>query len=147
MSLIPRNRPLGNSLFDFDNFFDQVWGNRLPETSFSPTTFSPRIDVREHDGHYEISAELPGVDKDDLSVTLDNGVLTIEAETHQEDKEEKEGKLIRQERRYGKFMRSFNLGSDVREKDINASFKDGVLTLTAPKREETVSQSRRIDIH
>ena len=65
----------------------------------------------------------------------------------QEDKEEKEGKVIRQERRYGKFMRTFNLGSDVQEGDIKANFKDGVLTLTAPKKEEQVKASHRIDIH
>lgn len=146
MSLIPRNN-LHNSLFDFDNLFDHLWGGNMPETTLSNDTFSPRIDVREKGKHYEISAELPGVNKDDVSVTLDNGVLTIAAETHQEDKEEKEGKVIRQERRYGKFMRTFNLGSDVQESDIQANFKDGVLTLTAPKKEEQVTASHRIDIH
>ena len=140
MNLIPRN-----SLFDFDNFFENLWGGRLPESALGKGAFSPRIDVRDKNDHYEISAELPGVDKDNIHVTLDNGVLTIEAETHQEDKEEKEGKIIRQERRYGKFMRSFNLG-DVKETEINANFKDGVLTLTAPKRSEHNSTRQRIAI-
>ena len=61
-------------------------------------------------------------------------------------KEEEAGKVIRQERRYGKFLRSFNLGSDVQESDIKASFKDGVLTLQAPKLVEKEVERRRIEI-
>ena len=73
-------------------------------------------------------------------------MLTLEAETSKEEKEEKKGKVIRQERRYGKFMRSFNLGADVQESDIKASFKDGVLTLEAPKIVEKVQERRRIEV-
>ena len=86
---------------------------------------------KREEGKYEITADLPGVDKDDLSVTLDNGVLTIEASTEEEKTEEEDGKVIRKERRSGKFMRSFNLGADVKESDINAKFKNGVLKLTS----------------
>ncbi|NIB44335.1 Hsp20/alpha crystallin family protein [Pseudomaricurvus alkylphenolicus] len=140
MSLIPRN-----SLFDFDHFFDHF---RAPEVFNDNVsgTFSPRIEVKEKKGHYVISAELPGVDKDDVHVTLEHGILTLEAESHQEDKEEKDGRIIRQERRYGKFVRSFNLGHDVQEKDISAKFNNGVLTLSVPKHESPVESSRRISI-
>jgi len=79
-------------------------------------------------------------------VHVHEGVLTIEAETQQEDKEEKEGRIIRQERRYGRFMRSFNLGGEVTEADIKASFKDGILKLEAPKVAEKVPERRRIKI-
>ncbi|AMX03274.1 Hsp20/alpha crystallin family protein [Microbulbifer thermotolerans] len=85
--------------------------------------------------------------KEHINVTLENGVLTLEAETHRENKEEKEGRVIREERRYGKFLRSFNLGEDVSEKEIDANFKDGVLTLKVPKREEVQPQRKRIEIH
>ena len=141
MSLIPRS-----SLFDFDHFFDHFRSPAAFEEK-EGGAFAPRIEVKEKKNQYLISAELPGVDKDDVHVTLENGILTIEAESHQEDKEEKDGRIIRQERRYGKFMRSFNLGSDVQQSDIHAKFKNGVLTLTAPKAEPAIESSRRIDIH
>jgi HSP20 family protein len=87
------------------------------------------------------------VAKDDIHLTLADGVLTLEAEARQEDKEEKDGKVIRQERRYGKLMRSFNLGSEVHDDDISADFKDGVLTLKAPKRAEPAPTTRRISVN
>lgn len=140
MSLVPRH-----SLFDLDHFFDNMWSPyRQGESRLG--TFSPRVDVTEKDNAYQISAELPGVDKKDVHVTLDNGVLTIEAESNQEDKEEKDGKLIRQERRYGKFVRSFDLGPQVQDSDITANYDNGVLTLTAPKVDKEAPQSRRIEV-
>ena len=100
--------------------------------------------MHEKDGHYEISAELPGVKKEDIHVTINNGVLTLEAETSQDESEEKEGRVIRRERRYGKFLRNFNLGDGVEQSDISANFSDGVLTLTAPKLQEKVPAQRKI---
>ncbi len=140
MNLIPR-----------DSLFDNMFGNVFSPTRYwgeaNDNFFTPRVDVKETANQYVVSAELPGVEKKDLKVTLEKGLLTIEAESNYEDKEEKEGRLIRQERRYGRFMRSFELGADVKEKDIDASFKDGILTLTAPKLDTQVSTSKRIEIH
>ncbi len=141
MSLIPRR-----SLFDFDNFLDDFWAPLRPSTEAPSAAFMPRVDVKDNENHIEISAELPGVKKDDIHVNLENGVLTLSAESHQEDKEEKEGKVIRQERRYGKYLRSFNLGSGVHESDIQATFKDGILKLTAPKTKPQQPETRRIPI-
>lgn len=140
MSLIPRS-----NLFDIDRFFNDAWPQ--PAGSDTSTFFAPRVDIREADGHYEITAELPGVDKKDIHVHVRDGVLSLEAETSQESSEEEKGKVIRQERRYGKFMRSFNLGADVQESDIKASFKDGVLTLEAPKAVEKEPERRRIEVN
>ncbi|MEZ5572418.1 MAG: Hsp20/alpha crystallin family protein [Halioglobus sp.] len=139
MSLIPRN-----NLFDIDRFFNDSW----PQLSESQTgTFlAPRVDIKDVGEHYEITAELPGVDKKDIHVHVKDGILTLEAESTSEDQEKVKGKVIRQERRYGKFMRSFNLGADVQESDIKAAFKDGVLTLEAPKMAEKVPERRRIEI-
>ena len=139
MSLIPRK-----SMFDLDRFFEDQWP-RLTESDMG-NFFAPRVDIKEADDHYEITAELPGVAKEDIHVHVKDGILTLEAEASQEDKEEKEGKVIRQERRYGKYLRSFNLGSDVHEDDIKASFKDGVLKLQAPKLVEKPAERRRITI-
>jgi HSP20 family protein len=139
MSLVPRS-----SLFDIDRFFGDQWP-RAADREMGDF-FAPRVDIREADGHYEITAELPGVAKEDIHVHVNDGILTLEAEAKQEDKEEKDGKIIRQERRYGKFMRSFNLGGDVHEDDIKASFSDGVLRLEAPKMVEKPPVRRRIEI-
>ena len=139
MSLIPRS-----NLFDIDRFFGDSWpvAYENQPTSF----FAPRVDIKEADGHYEITAELPGVAKEDIQIHVKDGILTLEAETTKEDKEEKDGKVIRQERRYGKYMRSFNLGADIHEEDIKAAFKDGVLTLEAPKLAPKAPERRRISV-
>ena len=141
MSLIPRD-----SLFDLDNLFGHFFSPTMT-TDKGNDFFSPRVDIKEAKDKYEIIADLPGVDKNDLSVTLENGVLTIEASTSEENIEEKDGKIIRKERRSGKYMRSFNLGAEVHESDIKASFKNGVLSLAVPKVEETIPEPRRIEIH
>ena len=82
---------------------------------------------------------------------MKEGVLTLEAKSSQskssiEGSEEEGGTVLRCERRYGKFMRSFNLGTDVQESDIKASFSDGVLTLLVPKAVETVPERHRIEV-
>ncbi len=141
MSLIPRD-----SLFDLDNLFGHFFSPSMTK-ELSSGFFSPRVDIKEAKDKYEIIADLPGVEKEDLSVTLENGVLTIEASTSKEDVEEKEGRVIRKERRSGKYMRSFNLGAEVHEGDIEASFKNGVLSLSVPKAEEVVPEPRQIEIH
>jgi HSP20 family protein len=141
MSLIPRG-----SFLDPDRFFDDFWAPVKREGESAAAFFAPRVDVKDKDDHFEITAELPGVQKEDIHLTLSEGVLTLEAEAKQEDKEEQNGKIIRQERRYGKLMRSFNLGSEVHEEDISAEFRDGVLTLRAPKRAEPAPTTRRINI-
>jgi len=139
MSLIPRS-----NLFDIDRFFGDSWPQQYESRGGS--FFAPRVDIKEANNHYEITAELPGVAKEDIHVHVKDGVLTLEAETSKEDKEEKDGKVIRQERRYGKYMRSFNLGTDIQEEDIKASFKDGVLKLEAPKHVPKQPERRRISV-
>lgn len=141
MTLVPRG-----SFFDMDKFFDDFWAPARQDAGNVGNFFAPRVDVKDMQDHYEISAELPGVKKEDISITLEDGVLTLDAETSQESKEEKGGKVIRQERRYGKYSRSFNLGGNIQEKDIKAGFKDGILTIAAPKATETAPQQRRIEV-
>lgn len=141
MALVPRS-----SFFDFDKVFDDFYAPMRRQGGDMGTFFAPRVDIKENKDHYEITAELPGVKKEDLHIHLEEGVLTIEAESKQEDKEEKEGRVIRQERRYGKYSRSFSLGTGVKEQDIDAEFKDGVLKIKAPKAQEEVPQKRRIDV-
>ncbi|MGK0247403.1 MAG: HSP20 family protein [Oleispira sp.] len=147
MNLTPRH-----SLFNFDHFFDHFFSSTKKVNGENGEDgagmfFTPRVDVAEKEGQYLISTELPGVNKDDISISLENGVLSIEAENSEEKTEEKDGKVIRQERRYGKFVRSFNLGQHVQESDIHANFDNGILKLSAPIPEEEKNSSKRIQIN
>ncbi|WP_288131837.1 Hsp20/alpha crystallin family protein [Microbulbifer sp.] len=142
MKLIPRDKML-----DFDEIVEQFFSTGQEAGEARSGFHTPRVDINERKDHYEICAEMPGVRKEDLSVTLENGVLTVEAEMRRQVPENEEHRVLRQERRYGKFTRSFNLGKDVDEEDIDATFKDGVLTLTVPKAEPKKPASHKIQIH
>ena len=131
---------------DRDHFLEDLFAPLGARKESEKAFFAPRVDIKDKEDHFEITAELAGVDKNDIHLTLQDGVLTLEAEVREDDKEEKDGKVIRQERRYGKIMRSFNLGSEVHEEDISADFEDGLLKLKAPKRAAPEATSRRIEI-
>ena len=105
--------------------------------------WAPRVDIAETDKEFSIKAEIPDVKKEDVKVSVDNGVLTIKGERKQE-KEEKNKKFHRVERFYGSFTRSFTLPDNVDESKIEASFTDGMLNLTIPKTEET--KPKAIDV-
>ena len=93
-------------------------------------------DVREKDDHYELLVDLPGFHKEDIKVELTDGYLTITAEKGLEEKDDdKNGKLLRQERWYGTMQRSFYVGDEVRNNEVSAKFDGGVLTIHLPKKE------------
>ncbi|MFZ1081900.1 MAG: Hsp20/alpha crystallin family protein [Candidatus Kryptoniota bacterium] len=99
-------------------------------------SWSPRTDVIENKEAYVIKAELPGVNRSDVKITLNENVLTIKGEKKQE-KEENEKNFHRVERSYGSFERSFTLPIGVKSDKIDAAYKDGILTIILPKAEET----------
>ena len=127
------------------NVLDDLWDNVF--TGFN-TNRLMKTDVHEKDGKYIMDIDLPGYKKDDVKISLYNGNLTISAEKN-ESNEEKDvkGNLIRQERYSGSCSRSFYVGDSIRDNDIQASFKDGILTITVPTeahKEET--EKKYIDI-
>ena len=97
--------------------------------------WAPRVDIAETDKAFVIKAEIPEVNKEDVKITVDNGILTIRGERKQE-KEEEGKKYHRVERYYGSFTRSFTLPDNVDETKVKASFKDGMLNLQIQKAEE-----------
>lgn len=141
MNLIPRDNWL-----DMDKVFDSFFAPSRYVIESDKAFFAPHVDIVDKNDHYEIKADLPGVKKEDLKVNLENGVLTIEASHKDEKTEEKDGKVIRKERRTGRFLRSFSLGENVQDKDIKANFKDGVLTIEAPKVKPEAPKSRQISV-
>ena len=123
----------------WDNDFDRVFEGFLRPTRWIEEArgeLAFPLDVSEKDDAFLITAELPGVKKDDINVTLENGVLTVSAEMKAEHEEKEGERVVRQERRYGKYVRSLRLGTQIDEKAIKAHYKDGVLGLTLPKAEE-----------
>ena len=94
-----------------------------------------RTDVREHEDHYEVDIDLPGFAKDEITVDLNDGTLTVSASKGLDKNEEKKGKLIRQERYTGSMQRSFYVGENVTPEEISAKYEDGVLRLSVPKKE------------
>ncbi len=94
--------------------------------------WAPSVDITETDTAYLIKGEIPGVNREDVRVNIENGLLTISGERKQE-KEEKGKKFHRIERSYGNFMRSFRLPDNIDEAAVKAEFKDGMLNVTLPK--------------
>ena len=116
-----------------DRFFDEM-SEELP--SFS-NLLAPAIDLDENDTHYTVTTEIPGVDKDDVTIELTERTLTIRGEKKSES-EEKSDRRRYSERTYGSFRRSISLPQDADEDParVEASFKNGVLTVTVPRSEE-----------
>ncbi|MBO4848616.1 MAG: Hsp20/alpha crystallin family protein [Clostridia bacterium] len=103
-----------------------------------------RTDVREHDDRFEVDIDLPGFKKEEISLELENGNLTVTAAKGvDKDTEDKNGKLIRCERYSGTMQRSFYVGKNLTEDEIKARFEDGVLKLSIPKKEEKKLPERK----
>ena len=107
--------------------------------------WTPTVDISETDGEYLITAELPEVKKEDVKVTVEDGVLTLQGERRQE-KEEKGKKFHRVERSYGSFVRSFTLPESVDDGGVKAEYKDGVLNLHLPKTEKVKPKAIEVKV-
>jgi HSP20 family protein len=128
----------------FDQFFEDFGCNRLPAPTVKKV--APQFEIAETDEAYSVAAELPGIDQKEIEVVVDNDILTIRGEKKEEKDEEKKNFLY-SERRYGSFERRFRLPETVEQGDISAGFKNGVLTLTLPKKPEARKpEPRKINI-
>lgn len=125
--------------------------NRLFNTYFARSSekegpsylWHPVVDISETEEEIKVTAELPGVDKANVKISLQDNVLTLQGEKRQEE-EEKAKNYHRVERTYGTFQRSFSLSASVKTDEVKANYKDGVLIITLPKSEE--AKPREIDI-
>ncbi len=127
-----RRDPFNNMISDiFDDVMD-----------FADRSF--RADIKEKEDEYLIEAEMPGMNKEDIELEIDENYLTITAD-HKEETEEKGENYIRRERRQGRYARSFYL-DNVKENEIKAEYNDGILTVHLPKSEKTEVKRRTIDI-
>lgn len=139
-SLFPRLRSDIDRLFD--RFFEDFTGEG--ERGLAPGAFGPRLDLAESDEDITLTAELPGVDPQNVEVCVEGGILTIRGQKRDE-REEKQGNYYFAERQFGSFQRSIHLPSSVDPQKVEATFKNGVLTVTLAKRPE--AKPKPIEIH
>ena len=140
------NMQVWNPFQEFENLMERYnkSGGKNLSNDLSFADWSPSVDVEEEEDKYVIKADLPGVNKKDIDVKLENGVISIRGEKKTEKETGKGTKRHRTERFHGTFSRSFTLPDAVMEDKVDASYKDGVLLLTIPKSEEVKPKS--IDI-
>jgi HSP20 family protein len=128
-----------------DLFSDLTKGFWVKPLAFpAETEVKLKVDVKETDKAFTVHAEIPGVKKEDIQVDIDGNIISIRAERKQEKEEKKGEKVIYSERSYGMASRSLTLPSDVDSQGASASYKDGVLDLTLPKK--AGAQAKRISI-
>lgn len=128
----------------FNDFFGRV-PSRF-EGDWNASEWSPSVDISETKDNIVIKAEVPGIRKEEIKITLQDNVLMLKGERKQE-KEEKETNFHRMERSYGSFARSFNLSTVVQADKIKASYKDGILNIILPKAEEVKPKQIPIEIN
>jgi len=120
---------------EINRMFDDFFRSDRDEPSLLASTWRPAVDITEEDDAYLAKVELPGVNRDDVKITMQDNVLTIRGEKKAE-KKGKDENMRRVERYYGSFQRSFSLPTSVKSDKIEAEYKDGILTINMPKAEE-----------
>ncbi len=138
-----RFRPFYNNIDRFVNEFG--WGLQ-PAEGLDDATWTPKVDIYETDSSYVLNAELPGLTKEDISIDINDSTLTLKGERKFEEKVEKDN-YVRVERSYGSFSRSFVLSDDVAPDGITANYKEGVLEVTLPKKEEAKPKDIKVEIN
>ena len=135
----------------FEDFDAPMWGSHMwgdwnrKNLDYNTSIYTPRVDVTEDNENLFVEADIPGVDKTDLKLSVTGDVLTISGEKKKESRDEKMN-YYRIERNYGSFSRSFTLPAEVHADRISAEFKNGVLKITLPKTEEAKIVEKHIEI-
>lgn len=147
MNLIKRNT---NSWYpfallnDLQTDWDNAFGRLVPAENFV-RGFDPQIEIREESDHYAVRADLPGIDKSELKVTVDDNVLAIQGE-RRESKEKKTEGYQYSERVYGSFFRSVRLPGEVDADKIKAEYRDGVLDVSLPKSAKVKAKQIAVEV-
>ncbi len=143
MTLVKWN-PTRSLMTDFDRIFDGIFSHDWPSFSNRESEM-PAVDVTETETEFLLSADMPGLDKKDVSIDIHDGVITIKGESAIDNEKSTDDYRIR-ERQLGSFNRSFRLPDNVNEVKVAAKFKNGVLKITLPKAKEVLPEGRRIKI-
>jgi HSP20 family protein len=158
-TLVPwrRTQPERYARLDLYDELDRVFENFLQgfglpasgavAAAAAPRVFAPRMDVSESESAYRVDAELPGLEEKDISVTLENGVLSIAGERKQEQESQDEKRGFHHKESFrGSFQRSLRLPDEIDEKGISASYKNGVLSIVIPKLPKARPETRTIPV-
>lgn len=138
-------RPLRELRREFDRIWDEFFGRvRVPE-KWEEWEWSPAIDVSETDEAVVVRADVPGLDPQDIEVSLSGNILTIKGEKKKE-KEEKKENFYRVERFYGSFVRSIELPTEVEGDKVEATYKNGVLKIVLPKKAEAKGKTIKVKV-
>jgi HSP20 family protein len=127
-----------------DDLFKGFLVRPLPYEGRGEVLPRAKVDVAEKNGAYKVSAELPGVKKEDIHVSIDGAQVTLQAEVKQEKEASQDERVLHTERTYGKLTRSFTLPQEIDEAKVEAKFRDGILELTLPKK--AAAQRKQIAI-
>jgi HSP20 family protein len=130
---------------EFDRLFKEAFTPLFGEAELSTRTWAPPVDIYETENDIVLKAELPGVDPKDVEVRVEDSTLYLKGERKFE-KEVKDENYHRVERSYGSFARSFSLPNSINAEKVKAEYKDGLLMLTLPKREEAKPRTIKIDV-
>ena len=130
----------------FDDFLDRLYLPFVSPPQDGAVAISPRVDVVESPEDYKFSIEIPGVEQKDIDIELAENTLTISGEKRSESKQEGKDNVVREERSYGKFRRTFSLPFEVDADRVSATFKNGVLHVALPKSEKVQAATRKIEI-
>jgi HSP20 family molecular chaperone IbpA len=133
--LVPRR----NDFDLFDDFFRDDFFNRKENNLM-------KTDIKESKDKYIIEMDLPGYDKENINLSLKDGYLSISAKVEKEENENEEERFVRKERFFGECSRSFYVGDRVTEEDIHAEFKNGILKINVPKKDEREEETKYIEI-
>ncbi len=131
-----------------DTFLANSFAN--PLNIKKKTVWRPAIEVKQNDANYKVKVQLPGVDKDDIDVELDNDFMTITAEIHEEkekkSEEEKNERFHTCEFRYGKYQRTISFDNPIKAEDAVAQYKNGLLIITVPKQKIETTTKKKLEI-
>ena len=130
---------------EFDRLFREAFSPALGEGEVSTRTWAPPVDIFENGDNLVLKAELPGINPDDVEIRVEDNTLYLKGERKFE-KEVKEQNYHRVERSYGTFTRTFSLPNSIDSDKVAANYKDGVLTLTMPKKEEAKPKTIKINV-
>ena len=141
MNFVVKRGTNRNNLSFIDEFFDDFF----PRNTMRQAVSCMRTDIREVENGYELDIDVPGFAKEDITISLDKGYLPIEAKK-EEKKEEQELHYLRRERVVGNAARSFYVGDNIQETDIQASYNNGILTVRIPKEGSNPKEKKLISI-
>lgn len=149
---IRRSRtPFSSLQNEINRVFDDFFSNGFSESSLLPSSWTgdqlatPAVDIVENEKSFKVEAELPGMDQDDVEVTINDNYLTVKGEK-KESKEDKDDNYVRRERYYGSYQRTISLPETANTDKAKATFKKGVLQVEIPKKAEAVKPSKKLEI-